>query len=464
MSNNFSEDNNLPQQIEESLKDSEITNESSKDSQDIFQEIIDKFLNNFHEELKAFEEKLRQLEKLNIIISGKPGVGKSTLINSVFGFSLSDERRARTGEGKPVTTFIDSYTNPDISYLEIIDTPGLELGKLTENLNALEDYIKNRNNNTNPDNHIHVAWYCILESNYRVEDAEIKLVEMLSQYMPVIVIITRAKQDKQVQIDHKTGQPFVSPSFKSTVEKEMSFAKSIVRVMAQPEFGVDDSGNLSIKSPQIGLNELIDETLKVLPEARQKSFRYAQIVDVSERTAKAMKFMSAAVITAFAAGAVPHNVLPPGSHAAGLIVIQTGMFVSISIAFRLPIKEGTLSTIVTSVAGAGIATAVGRELFQRVLELSPLLPVSLAASALIAASGTVIMGLAYIETLKFILHNNLEITEENIKRILNEQLNKIKNLKPIIKWIKDNKAYPKSLAKFIDVIDGIIDKIDQFKF
>ena len=47
---------------------------------------------------KAFEKAQRDLGKVNVLIAGCTGVGKSTLINSVF-----QGRLAATGQGEPVT-------------------------------------------------------------------------------------------------------------------------------------------------------------------------------------------------------------------------------------------------------------------------------------------------------------------------------------------------------------------------
>ena len=64
------------------------------------------------ETIDAINEKIRNLSTLNIIVAGKTGVGKSTLINAVFKDEL-----AETGMGRPVTDHMRKITKKDIPWL-----------------------------------------------------------------------------------------------------------------------------------------------------------------------------------------------------------------------------------------------------------------------------------------------------------------------------------------------------------
>lgn len=75
------------------------------------------------EAINAIADKIKNLNTLNIIVAGKTGVGKSTLINSVFKEHLAD-----TGMGKLITTHIRKTTKKGV-LLAINDTRGFELGK-----------------------------------------------------------------------------------------------------------------------------------------------------------------------------------------------------------------------------------------------------------------------------------------------------------------------------------------------
>ncbi len=77
---------------------------------------------------KAIEKAVEERGHINVIIAGRTGVGKSTLINSVF-----QEKMADTGQGKPVTKNTREITKEGIP-LTIFDTRGLEMAAFKETL------------------------------------------------------------------------------------------------------------------------------------------------------------------------------------------------------------------------------------------------------------------------------------------------------------------------------------------
>ena len=62
---------------------------------------------------------MKNLEPVNVLVVGKTGVGKSTLINNVF-----REPLAKVGQGKPVTKHFKKITKEGIP-VNIYDTKGL---------------------------------------------------------------------------------------------------------------------------------------------------------------------------------------------------------------------------------------------------------------------------------------------------------------------------------------------------
>src|SRR6478672_9619604 len=87
---------------------------------------------------KALEEAMRERGHANVLIAGRTGVGKSTLINSIFQGNL-----ATTGQGRPVTQNTREITKAGIP-LSIFDTRGLEMAGFATTIESLKRFISDR--------------------------------------------------------------------------------------------------------------------------------------------------------------------------------------------------------------------------------------------------------------------------------------------------------------------------------
>ena len=151
----------------------------------------------FDELLKELSNTYRQAEakigRCNILVIGKTGVGKSTLINSVF-----REPLAKTGKGNPVTTGIRQYTKQDFP-VTVYDTPGLELSgtQIKELISDVSDLIEKKRF-LEPKEHIHVVWYCLNHGGDRLESIEKKwLHDLKTKDVPVILVVTKTLTRKR---------------------------------------------------------------------------------------------------------------------------------------------------------------------------------------------------------------------------------------------------------------------------
>ena len=339
---------------------------------------------------EAMKKAKSEMKDVNILIAGRTGVGKSTLINAVF-----EGNFATTGSGKPITQKITEIRKEGIPIV-LTDTKGLEIQDYEEIKNELQQYIKNKNNDANPNNHIHMAWICIDENSRRIEDAEIDLCNFLSERVPVIGVITKALHDD---------------GFRNEVRKHFTNAKNIVRVNSVT-FNIGEN-----KVPITGLNELVDLSMEILPEAQRNAFAVAQKVDMKQRINRAHKIVAGSALTAAGAGAIPI----PFSDAATLVPIQVGMLAGISYVFGLNTDKALLSTLVSStITGVG-ATFVGRTIVANIAKFFP--GIGSAAGAAIsgatAAAVTTLFGETYIKTLELLLKNN-SIESITIVDITNE--------------------------------------------
>lgn len=327
---------------------------------------------------EKYAESIKARGVVNILIAGRTGVGKSTLINSVFQGNL-----AVTGQGRPVTKNVREYSKERLP-LRIIDTRGLEMADFDSTLEELVNEVKKRKIETDPSKHIHVGWVCISEDSRRVEDAEINLTEQLSGHFPMIGVITKARADN---------------GFRHDVQKFLPGLKNVVRIRAMGE--TFDEGH---KLGPMGLAELIQLTNEVIPEGQKKAFIAAQKVSITLKKNKAHGIVAGAAVAAAAIGATPI----PFSDAFLLVPAQIGMLAGVTAVFGLEFDTGFLSTLVTTSAGCTATTFVGRALVANLLKLFPGAGSAVGGmiSAGTASSLTVALGEAYINVLVYLYEQN----------------------------------------------------------
>ena len=141
----------------------------------------------FRDSFRAeYEKQNAAIGRFNLAIFGKTGVGKSTLINAIFG-----EEVARTGIGEPVTKGSHLYLDK-VGHLGIVDTQGLEVGKDNKQILSELDKAMTQMRQLPLSEQIHVAWYCIRGMDRRFEEAEADFIRRLDGMgLPVIVVLAQ---------------------------------------------------------------------------------------------------------------------------------------------------------------------------------------------------------------------------------------------------------------------------------
>ena len=163
---------------------------------------------NYKEKIKNEFNRLKQktnfanIDYISIIIVGKSGVGKSTLINSIL--QLEGEEKAKTGEGKIQTVKEKPYKNKKVPFISIIDTRGIELNKefgpkeiLSKTLEIINNQKNNEENTYN--DYVQCIWYCV--SNNGIDPEEIEIIKGLKKgqdVLPLIVVYTNSKNQELV--------------------------------------------------------------------------------------------------------------------------------------------------------------------------------------------------------------------------------------------------------------------------
>ncbi len=320
---------------------------------------------------KALEEALRERGHANILIAGRTGVGKSTLINAIFQGNF-----ATTGQGRPITPHTREITKEGIP-LSIFDTRGLEMADFPATLKSLRSFVAERHRDRDQRQHIHVAWLCIAEDLRRVEEAETQLSTLLAEYMPVVGVITKARADQ---------------GFRAEVQRLLPRTKNVLRVRAIGE-QLDDGYCLA----PMGLAELVQLTLELFPEGQSRALIAAQKADRALKRQRAHLIVGTAASAAAGVGASPI----PFSDCLVLVPIQVGMLAGITATYGLALSEGFLITLIGSTVGTTAATLTGRAVVSGLLKFVPGVGTVIGGfvSSTTAAAITSALGEAYIATL-----------------------------------------------------------------
>ena len=156
-----------------------------------------------HNELSKYIEKEKDIymKCISIIITGKSGVGKSTLINCMF--KVEANELAKEGVYDVTTQNISSYTNKNIPFLNLTDTRGYELKETyspDKIKNEVLQIIKFKNLDNNFNNHIQCIYFCV--NGPTLDDTEKKALKELNNNefnIPLIVVYTRAFNEDEIK-------------------------------------------------------------------------------------------------------------------------------------------------------------------------------------------------------------------------------------------------------------------------
>ncbi len=140
------------------------------------------------------EEKQKKVHRptvRNILVLGKTGVGKTSLLNYLYGFDLPvGAGLPKTGKGIHENLIIRNGT----AY-HVFDTWGIEADSLPEWRKEVLALVRKRNTSPHINDWFHAVYYCFSASTARIEDAEIDeiIVPLLQSGCKMIVVLTNSE-------------------------------------------------------------------------------------------------------------------------------------------------------------------------------------------------------------------------------------------------------------------------------
>ena len=303
---------------------------------------------------KKFEEeysKVKQsVQKPNILLAGATGVGKSSLINLVFG-----EEVAKVGTGKPVTQRIDVYENENCD-VRIFDSKGYELidSDDDEFFSTVVDLAKTTQK---PEDAIHMIWYCIAANGARVQDYDLRAIKAFSSTsIPVAVVFTKA---------------------------DLPSEEEIVAMKEQVPYNLKNSVfETSTKLPEYNhTKELIDWSIEKLPESLRFAFITSQKADLKIKQKTARKYIRQQCAVAFGIGFAPI----PMSDAPLLVGNEMSLIARVLYLYELGSVGDVIKTAGLSSFIGSLLTSLGKSAVANLIKLIPGIGTALGG----AISGTV---------------------------------------------------------------------------
>ena len=228
------------------------------------------------------------MNKANIIVMGKTGVGKSTLINAILG-----EKRAKTGIGQAQTQKNETYSTTvqlgalSLVSLNLMDTIGLELNSKT-NTRTIE-YVRDRIDTLSQKymddkadiKEVDMVWYCVNPNSSRFEDFEEDFIkEMMYKYeIPFMIVFTQCFDENQAE----AMKNVIHTAFpKMPIESVLAEKKSMVDA-----YGVKELLNKTVtRFNEYKLDVLQDKLEQVDYELEKELREKADFINRSEQKAR----------------------------------------------------------------------------------------------------------------------------------------------------------------------------------
>ena len=210
----------------------------------------------------------KELKKMNFIVIGNSGVGKSTLINELLG-----EKKALEGSGTRITTKCKKYESNLVPFISLFDTMGTEIGmghKLSDVLEETLNEIMKQLNSNNPNDHIHCIIYCTTSNRFFEDELEV-IFKIREKYdgkkLPIVIVMTKAIDDDMVKAKKETIDKFLQKHGEKLSDD--IFGITFIKVNAREE-KVQNFG-MELYFHRFGLSDLMFTCYK----KGEQSYRFA---------------------------------------------------------------------------------------------------------------------------------------------------------------------------------------------
>jgi len=265
---------------------------------------------------EAYKETITKLKRPRILVAGVTGVGKSSVINSIFGSDLAAE-----GAGRPITQHFQKFA-PEGQSLVLYDSKGFESGMNYEDVaESTRKYFslnhtprvksksKHKVNGNSKHRHKrektpHIVWFVINSAAGRFQDFEERVCRELFGHIPLLFILNKidiatndqiqemTKLLKSLNLSNCIGICYTKTrKFFDTIDIDTCprcFSPDLIIHKRNKVAVCEECRNTTSLESTKGLDSVLELTLSSLPMIAKEAFVSAQKVSftMKERRAK----------------------------------------------------------------------------------------------------------------------------------------------------------------------------------
>ncbi|MBQ8782738.1 MAG: 50S ribosome-binding GTPase [Clostridia bacterium] len=379
--------------------------------------------------------------KINVLVLGNSGVGKSTLIKAVSGTEI------QTGTGEGNTQKIDVYES-NTWPLRFIDTKGFEYKKLEQikTIFQIKKFTKEQvelsKNSESQNTGIDVVWYCIEGTSRRFFADNIKMMNTAIRgwkNIPVFAVITKSYSESDIEDNISAVESAFSKIKNINLQK-------IVPVVAQ-EYEIDEEKSVLPK----GIDELCSLTLECSDEAVKISSENQKRMILEQKRIVANLSIGGAATAGVLVGAAPISF----ADSLILVPLETALIKSIFKTYGIDFSGELISAVIGSAAITNVAKASVSAL-KTIPNIAGNVLNAVVAGFFVGAIGEAVAALCeaiYLE----------KIEKDEIDRIIDFVAEKIKDnsmLSFAVRYIQKNseKLVGKSAKEIFKTIDKAVKK------
>lgn len=282
---------------------------------------------------------LRGKARLNVMLAGRVGVGKSTLVNAIFGAPI-----APTGVGSSITQSIQRYVQQNLP-ISVYDTPGIELGMDAELIS--KNYLAEiRRQQSDDDTRVHFCLYCVRTRDERFEKIESDIVRALAKNVLVALVLTQCPTPDD-------GRAATFARYLTSLDLPILDGRCFMTL-------AEEDSVAGVSLAPFGLPDLVSSIYRQLPDAERHTLVSCQRVSLELKIAEARRSVNVNMGKAALIAATPIPVVD----AIPLSALQISMLGQIATIMGFKVDSRAVATAFATVLGVASVARTTASLFK----------------------------------------------------------------------------------------------------